>query len=237
VNARFEGRRVVVTGAGSDIGFATLRRLDCEGAVVLGIDADAARLERTCVHTRMASAIAVDIREPDAETVIRDFRADALINAAEVCHSHTALEHPMDSWEETMDINLKAMFRLSREFARARIAAEKPGVIVNVASVECFVAAPDHLAYTASKTGVLMLTKAFALELAAHRIRVVAVAPPPPPEISVDGTAEDGLTDRIPMGRRGSAAEIAAVIAFLASDEASFMTGAVVPVDGGWLTA
>ncbi len=236
MNARFEGRRVVVTGAGSDIGFATLRRLDCEGAVVLGIDTDAARLERTCVHTRMASAIAVDIREPDAETVIRDFRADALINAAEVCHSHAALDYPMDSWEETMDINLKAMFRLSREFARARIAAEKPGVIVNVASVECFVAAPDHLAYTASKTGVLMLTKAFALELAAHRIRVVAVAPPPP-EIGLDEAVDENLTERIPMGRRGTPAEIAAVIAFLASDEASFMTGAVVPVDGGWLTA
>lgn len=236
MNARFEGRRVVVTGAGSDIGFATLRRFDCEGAVVLGIDADAARLERTCVHTRMASAIAVDVREPDAETVIRDFRADALINAAEVCHSHAALDYPMDSWEETMDINLKAMFRLSREFARARIAAEKPGVIVNVASVECFVAAPDHLAYTASKTGVLMLTKAFALELAAHRIRVVAVAPPPP-KIGLHGAVDENLTERIPMGRRGTPAEIAAVIAFLASDEASFMTGAVVPVDGGWLTA
>lgn len=225
----------MVTGAGSDVGLATLRRFDCEGAVVLGIDADAARLERTCAHTRMASAIAVDVREPDADQVIRDFRPDALINAAEVCHSHAALDHSLDSWQETMDINLKAMFRLSREFARARIAAEKPGVIVNVASVECFVAAPDHLAYTASKTGVLMLTKAFALELAAHRIRVVAVAPPPP-KIGLH-RAEENLTERIPMGRHGTPAEIAAVIVFLASDEASFMTGAVVPVDGGWLTA
>jgi meso-butanediol dehydrogenase / (S,S)-butanediol dehydrogenase / diacetyl reductase len=236
VTTRFEGRRIVVTGAGSDIGVATLRRFDCEGAVVLGIDADAARLERTCAHTRMASAIAVDVREPDAEQVLRDFRPDALINAAEVCHSHAALDYPLDSWQETMDINLKAMFRLSREFARARIAAEKPGVIVNVASVECFVAAPDHLAYTASKTGVLMLTKAFALELAAHRIRVIAVAPPPP-KIGLHGAVDEGLTERIPMGRRGTSAEIAAVIAFLASDEASFVTGAVVPVDGGWLTA
>jgi meso-butanediol dehydrogenase/(S,S)-butanediol dehydrogenase/diacetyl reductase len=232
VTARFEGRRIVVTGAGSDIGFATLRRFDREGAVVLGLDADASRLERTCCHMRMASAIAVDVREPDAERLIRDFRADALINAAEVCHSHAALDHPLDSWQETMDVNLKAMFRLSREFARARIAAEKPGVIVNVASVESFVAAPDHLAYTASKTGVLMLTKAFALELAAHRIRVIAVAPPPP-RVGENGAADE----RIPMGRRGGAEEIAAVIAFLASDEASFMTGAVVPVDGGWLTA
>jgi NAD(P)-dependent dehydrogenase (short-subunit alcohol dehydrogenase family) len=229
VSARFEGRRIVVTGAGSDIGVATLRRFDCEGAVVLGLDADAARLERTCAHTRMASAIAVDVREPDAEQVMRDFRPDVLINAAEVCHSHAALDYPLDSWQETMDVNLKAMFRLSREFARGRIAAEKPGVIVNVASVECFVAAPDHLAYTASKTGVLMLTKAFALELATHRIRVIAVAPPPP--------SPEDLTDRIPMGRRGTPVEIASVIAFLASDEASFMTGAVVPVDGGWLTA
>ncbi len=233
---RFDGRRVMVTGAGSDIGFAIVRRFDCEGAVVLGVDADAALLERTCRRTRMASAIAVDVREPDAEKVMSDFRPDALINAAEVCHNHAALDYPLDSWQETMDINLKAMFRLSREFVRARIAADKPGVIVNLASVECFVAAPDHLAYTASKTGVVMLTKAFALELATHRIRVTAVAPPPP-EKGENGAASEELRERIPMGRRGTPAELAAVIAFLASDEASFMTGVVVPVDGGWLAA
>ena len=236
MTGRFDGRRVVVTGAGSDIGVATVRRFDCEGAVVLGIDADAGLLERTCVRTRMASAIAVDVREPDAEKVMTDFRPDALVNAAEVCHSHAALDYPLDSWQETMDINLKAMFRLSREFARARMAAGKPGVIVNVASVESFVAAPDHLAYTASKAGVVMLTKAFALELATHRIRVTAVAPPPP-ETGRDGAAGEELIERIPMGRSGTPAELAAVIAFLASDEASFMTGAIVPVDGGWLTA
>jgi meso-butanediol dehydrogenase/(S,S)-butanediol dehydrogenase/diacetyl reductase len=236
MTGRFDGRRVVVTGAGSDIGLAAVRRFDCEGAVVLGIDGDASQLARTCARTRMASAIAVDVREPDAEKVMSDFRPDALINAAEVCHSHAALDYPLESWQETMDVNLKAMFRLSREFARAHIAAGKPGVIVNVASVECFVAAPDHLAYTASKTGVVMLTKAFALELATHRIRVIAVAPPPP-ESNQDGAVGDELRGRIPMGRSGTAAELAAVIAFLASDDASFMTGAIVPVDGGWLTA
>jgi NAD(P)-dependent dehydrogenase (short-subunit alcohol dehydrogenase family) len=236
VTGRFEGRRVVITGAGSDVGYATVERFDSEGAVVLGIDGDAGLLERICVRTRMASAIAVDVRESDAERVMNEFRPDVLVNAAEVCHSHAALDYPLDLWRETIDINLRAMFRLSRAFARGRIAAQKPGVIVNMASVECFVAAPDHLAYTASKTGVVMLTKAFALELARHRVRVIAVAPPPP-GASHNGAGCAELAERIPLGRCGTPVELAAVIAFLASDEASFITGAVVPVDGGWLTA
>lgn len=168
------------------------------------------------------------------------FEADGLINAAETMHRHAAVDYPLVAWQNAIEVNLRPMFRLSREFARTRISASASGVIVNVASVESFTASPGHLAYTASKAVVAMLTKAFALELATHGIRVVAIAPLVDQSDAGDGRlgeAERAAPASIPMGRGGRAEEHAAAIAFLASDETSYITGAILRVDGGWLTA
>jgi NAD(P)-dependent dehydrogenase (short-subunit alcohol dehydrogenase family) len=238
---RCEGQRILVTGAGSDTGRAVLRRFDAEGAIVLGLDADAARLEESCDSTYRASWRAFDVRSADAVDALIAFAPDRLVNVAEIRHRHAVADHPLEDWQESIDVNVKAMFRLSREFARARISSSAHGVIVNVASPENLTAAHGDLAYTASKSAVAMLTKAFALELAPHGIRVVAIAPlawdSRAEETPPVGTEAERVRSSIPMRRFARPEELAAAIAFLASDEASYVTGVILPVDGGWQTA
>jgi 2-deoxy-D-gluconate 3-dehydrogenase len=224
------------------MGRATLRRLSEEGAKVLGLDLNESDLGESCAGYPDAESRAVDVRDDAAVHAMLEFECDSLVNAAGILRRHRLLEHPLDDWQTTIDVNMKAMFRLSREFARQRVEAEKTGVIVNVASVESFTAAADHVAYTVSKSGVAMLTKAFALELAEYGIRVVAIAPGVTETgmniaLRNDPDRADRLRAPIPMHRFAQPEEQAGVIAFLASDDASYVTGAVLPVDGGWLTA
>jgi 2-deoxy-D-gluconate 3-dehydrogenase len=241
MTARFEGRRAVVTGAGSGMGRATLRRLASEGATVLGLDVSHEGLKESCNQLERATYLAVDIRDASALDALRAYDPDILVNAAGILRRYEVLAHPLDDWHATLDVNLKAMFRLSREFAAARVPDRRGGVIVNICSVEAYTAAPAHLAYTVSKSGAVMLTKAFALELAEYGIRVVGIAPGVTMTgmnvaLRDDPVRSKQLQDPIPMKRFGHPEEQAAVIAFLASDDASYITGAVVPVDGGWLT-
>ena len=240
---RFEGRRAVVTGAGSGIGAATVERFASEGADVLGLDVNEDGLAATCDSLPSASWRCVDIRSDDAIGAMADFGSvEVLVNAAGVLRRHELLDHPLVAWQETLDINLKAAFRLSREFARDHVARSAPGAIVNISSIEAFTAAAAHAAYTVSKTGVMMLTRAFALELGEHGIRVNAIAPGvTETRMNLDLRSDPERAARAralkPLGRFATPAEQAAAIAFLASEDASFITGVVLPVDGGWLTA
>jgi NAD(P)-dependent dehydrogenase (short-subunit alcohol dehydrogenase family) len=215
---RFAGRHAVVTGAASDLGRAVVQRLDSEGATVLGLDA--ADATDAPVEHRV-----VDVSDPAAIDALVGFEPDILVNAARIRRQWAFLEHPNDDWRATLDVNLGAAVRLSRAFARQCLDRQAAGVILNVTSSEACRTRPGQAAFTASQAGLIMLTKAFALELAEHHIRVVAVAPGAP-----------GPPAGIPMGRRGLPEETAGAIAFLASDEASYLTGVVLPVDGGWLT-
>jgi NAD(P)-dependent dehydrogenase (short-subunit alcohol dehydrogenase family) len=239
---RFAGKRALVTGAGSGIGRACARRLAAEGATVVGFDISAAGLRETFAGIPAAEAIVLDVAAEEALVALAAAGpADVLVNAAGVLSRHTVLEHPLADWERTLEVNVKAPFRLSREFARGHLHAGTHASIVNVCSIESFVAIAGHVAYTASKGALLMLTRAFALELAPHGIRVNGVAP---------GVTETGmnaavraqperaaeLAAGIPLGRMAAAEEQAAPICFLASAEASYITGAVLPSDGGWLT-
>jgi meso-butanediol dehydrogenase / (S,S)-butanediol dehydrogenase / diacetyl reductase len=242
MTARFEGLSAVVTGAGSGIGRATARRLAAEGARVLGLDRDEAGLGETFVSLERVEWHALDIRSDDALAAISAFgAADILVNAAGILRRHRIADHPLEAWQDTLDVNVRAAFRLSRQFAADHVARGTPGVIVNVCSIESFVARPEHAAYTASKGAILMLTRAFAYELAPHGVRVVGVAPGVTETgMNIDLRSRendsDALRALLPIGRFARPEEIAAVICFLASADASYMTGSVPIVDGGWHT-
>lgn len=236
---RFAGRRALVTGAASGIGRAVARQLAAEGANVTGLDLSQGGLEETFDSIPDARRLAVDVGSEAAVAAVGD--SEVLINAAGILLRHDLLEHPLDAWQRTLEVNLKAPLRLSREFARTHIEAGTPGAIVNVCSIESFTALAGHAAYTTSKSALLMLTRASALELAPHGIRVNAVAPGVTKTglnaaVRADPERAAALTEAIPLGRFATPEEQAAGICFLASPEASYITGATLPIDGGWMT-
>lgn len=235
--------QAIVTGAGSGIGAAVVDRLAAGGARVIAVDLDGDRLRDLHAGKAQVEIVAGDVRDDEiASLPFRMPHVDVLVNAAGVLRRAPVLDHAMQDWADTMDINVRAAFRLSRNFAARRLSLGLGGSIVNVCSIESFTAAPDHAAYTVSKTALAMLTKAMALELASRGVRVNAIAP----GVTKTRMNEDlrAHTDRsarllasVPMGRFATPEEQAAAIAFLVSDEASYITGAILAVDGGWLTA
>jgi NAD(P)-dependent dehydrogenase (short-subunit alcohol dehydrogenase family) len=166
----------------------------------------------------------------------------ALVNAAGVLLRAGMLDHTRELWQRTLATNLDGPFWLSQAFTRRLLAASRPGTIVNVASIEALYPLQGHLAYSTSKGALVMLTRAMALELAPHGVRVNAVCPgvietPMNAEVRRDPERSRSLRDLIPMGRFGSAEEVAELVEFLVSERSSYLTGAVVPVDGGWSVA
>jgi NAD(P)-dependent dehydrogenase (short-subunit alcohol dehydrogenase family) len=238
----------IVTGSESGIGRATAAVL-AERGYDVGItylsDEEAARKTAAEVesHGRRAAIHQVDVSDPDAARAMVDALAeelgglDLLVNNAGTGGGEPFLEMGFDTWRRVIDTNLTGAFAAAQRAAQRMIDAGRPGVIVNVTSVHEHIPLPGESAYTASKGGLGLLTKSMALELAEHRIRVVAVAPG---EIATAMTgAQDAdpdeidRTGKIPLARPGHAREIANWIAFLASDEASYATGASYVVDGG----
>jgi NAD(P)-dependent dehydrogenase (short-subunit alcohol dehydrogenase family) len=237
---RFEGKVAIVTGAAGGIGLAVTRRLLREGAEVIAVDLDATSLEANYVAEVAVRTVAADITTREGRSVVDEtLPADILVNAAGILHRHPTLEYPLPSWQRTMDVNLRAPFQLLRSFARRCIDQRIPGAVVNVCSIESLRAAQGHIAYTVSKTGLYMLTRAAALELAPYSVRVNAIAPGVTAtsmneDLRTNPSSAEPLRNRIPMGRFGTPKEQAAAVAFLASDDASYVTGAVLPADGGW---
>ena len=252
---RHEGKVAFITGAGSGIGRATARRLASEGAKVVVTDVALPAAEDTVALITEAGgtamAASVDVRKADQIAAAAQQAMDAwgalhlLVNNAGVVTKHSFDDLTEEAWDFVFDINLKGQFLVARALA-PHIEASGGGAIVNLSTVEALVVvtsgttAQPH--YNASKGGVPMLTKAMAIELAGRNIRVNCVAPGPIATnfFDLEGVtspeAMEFLGQRLLIKRVGQPEDIASAVSWLLSDEASWIDGIQLPVDGGWLT-
>ena len=236
----FEGRTILVTGAGKGIGRATARLLVRRGARVIALSRSADDLASLAEEAGTQS-LRVDLADLDAtRAAVRDAGPiDLLVNCAGTTALDPFLDLTLETLEHILAVNTKAPFVIAQEYARARIAAGKPGAIVNVSSDASFLGVPDHAAYCASKAALDALTRVMANELGPKGIRVNGVNP----NITLTDMAVKAWSDparaaprlaRIPRGRFLETDEVAETIAFLLSDRASALTGLSLRTDAGF---
>lgn len=246
---RFDEANVVVTGGSSGIGAAVVHAFVEEGARVFAVGRDRARLDevrRTASEPERVHTATADLATPDAaRRIVHDAIAvlgglDVLVNNAGIAPATPVLEVTERQWRGTFAVNLDAPFFASQVAARHMLDQGGGGSIVNMASTDSFRAEAPQVDYNTSKAALVMMSRSFALELGSSGIRVNCVAPgeTATPMVEADLAREDfreAYFRRIPLRRAASPSEIAGVVLFLSSGEASFITGETIVVDGGQL--
>ena len=244
---RLQGRVAAITGGALGIGRATARLFAAEGAMVaLGdVEIDAANAVVKEILQRGGRAIAVGVDVGDAaqvqafvdRVVTEHGRIDVMFANAGIAHSAPFLEHPEAQWHRVLRVNLTGVFLCCQAAARQMV-KQGGGRIITTASINGFRGVENLVGYNVAKAGVIELTKTMAVELAQHHVTVNAIAPA---QIdtrltrSLPAEARKRRVERIPMGRFGEADEVARAALFLASDDASYVTGHTLAVDGGYL--
>ncbi len=247
---RLVDKVALITGAASGLGRAAATRLLADSACLALADIDTAALERVRAQfdqpaDRVRSYV-LDVREPAAvqeavDAAVADFgRIDILVNSAGVSCQGSVLDNPLDAWHRVIAINLTGSYLCTQAVARHMV-TRRAGRIVMLASISGQQVWSGRVAYTSSKGGVLALAKSCAIDLAPYGICVNSVSPGPieTPQTAVlhNQVVRDAIVRATPMARYGQPEEVADVIAFLASDEARFVTGHDLVVDGGLTSA
>ncbi|HZG55541.1 glucose 1-dehydrogenase [Paenibacillus sp.] len=254
MNGRFEHKVAIVTGGGTGIGRETAVRLASEGAAVVIANRSQTHAEGTLAAIQEVGGRGIFVRTnvgsgKDVRHLIRSAveaygRLDVIVHSAAVESLHSVTELEEEEWEETIRVNLTSAFLLGK-YGIPELIASGGGAFVNVASVHAHATIANHAAYAASKGGMLALTKSMAIDYARQGVRVNAVLPGATDTGMLKRWAElGGAADAIPnedwkdaqpLGRIGHPAEVAALICFLASEEAKFIIGSGVVIDGGML--
>jgi glucose 1-dehydrogenase len=247
---RLKDKVAIVTGAARGIGLAIARRYVAEGARVTLADIDAAAGEAAARALGSARFLATDVGDAkSAEDVVAETchafgDLDILVNNAGIIHGADFLELAEADFDRVLRVNLKGAFLVGQAAARRMVAqvraGKPPGSIINISSINAVVAIANHTPYCVSKGGIDQLTKVMALSLAPYGIRVNAIGPGSImtdilKAVATDKEAKRRILARTPLGRIGEPDEIASIAVFLASPEASYMTGETIYADGGRL--
>lgn len=238
---QFSGKNVIITGAGKGIGRACAKLMAARGADVIALSRTMSDLESLKAEIG-CRIVKVDLQDPKAAraAMAEAGTADYLINSAGINVLESTFDMSEAGYEAVLGINLRAALITCQEFARARRAAGGGGAIVNITSIAGHRGFSEHLCYAASKAGLEGATRVMAKELGPHNIRVNAVAPTITlTELAVEAWSDPAKSEpmmvRHPIGRFAEANHIAASIAMLLSDDCAMVTGAVLPIDGGFL--
>ncbi|MBS0632576.1 MAG: 2-dehydro-3-deoxy-D-gluconate 5-dehydrogenase KduD [Verrucomicrobia bacterium] len=245
---QLNGKVAVVTGASRGLGAAMAVALAEAGAdIALVARGDLAVTQATIAATgRQCAIIAADVGAPDAapailQAVLKRFgRADILVNNAGIIRRANILEFSDTDWDDVLNVNLKAVFKLSQAFAADWAARKVPGKIINTASLLSFQGGIRVVSYTAAKSALMGITRAMANELAPLQINVNAIAPgymetDNTAALRADAVRNKAILDRIPAGRWGASEDMNGAVVFLASRASDYVHGITLPVDGGWL--